>query len=277
MEVRYSLLLKKSLHDFKKNPVLLLPLVFTIFIGIFLFLIFFTQVIVFGYLNLSYETNLIKFIILLLIFIFIDIILLILSGALINSMYFGLLHAIITKKEALVKDMWNGASKFTILYSKFYLVKLLLFVVPISVLALLIFIGFLISKGTGIVFAFIFGAVLILYLLALWLLFTFGFLFFAPIMTKSRTNSVILLIKESLKYTRENLGHAVLTWLIVFVISLTITIANQILGFLIKVLPSISLVFVILTILLTVFAVLLIIWLKIFLFNSYFNYNLKNL
>lgn len=277
MEVKYGLLLKKSWNDFKKNLVLLLPVLFGFLFSLGFMLVVGLEVLLFIVAGLTPKANLIAFIGAAVIVGLVDLILLLLIGAAVGSMYIGLLNAVTTRKKAFAKDMWDGMRRFTSIYFKVEMIEISIFLVPLIILGLLIGLAFLVNTTFGIILALILGGLYLLYLIAAGFFVGFGFFFLHPIMSIGKSVSALDLIKQSLKYTRENLGHVVITWAIVFGINFAFNALYQLSTFPGRFFPLLYLIFLPFLIIFIVAGVVIGIWLKLFVFNAYFNLGLKKL
>ena len=275
MEVHYGLLLKKSWNDLKNNLVIFLPIVFVVIMAIAFILLVVLEVFAFisaGFIVKDLTIGLLGASILIG---FLDIILLILIAAIIGSMYLGLLNPIVNKKKAIVKDMWAGVNKFTAINFKVNMIKLSIFLLPLIILGLLTFLVFTLSKTAGIVLVVIFGILYFIYFIIAALVMVFGFLFLEPIISMDKIRSPIELMKMSLQYTRENLGHVGVTWIIIFFISSVIGGMVQLVSLPANIMPSLFLIFIPFIIIFYIVSMIVKAWLQIFLFNAYFNTKLK--
>jgi len=278
MTVKYGLLLKKSWQDFRKNLIVLLPILPAIIIFIVFGLFLVAQFILYQSLGLSMDVKVfgLNEILFISIFSIIDFFLLVIIGSILKAMSIGLINQAITKKKATSNDMWLGMKRYTgILFRFDFLVMILLFL-PLGILGLLIFLGFSINLGLGIAFAFIFGFIGILYLIAIALLLGFGFFFALPILTKTNVKSAIKLMKESFNYTKQNLTHVLLTWLIIVGIGLVLSIFKQIF-FAFALTPLMLLIMLPFILVYIVASIIVSSWLQLFLFNAYYNKDIKKL
>ncbi len=277
MEVKYGLLLRKSWYDLKHNLIIFLPLLYAILSMLGLGILAVLEYFLFRSLGFnlsaieSFNAGAITFLVVIGL---IDLVILFVVSYAIRAMYIGLLNGITTKKKATAQDMWNGMRRFTWLYLKVALVQFLLIFVPLIVAGAIIGGGFLINKVTGIIFAFLFGGIYALYLIAVLVILYFGLFFMGPIMSLGKTKSAINLIKESLKYTKNNLEHMLLTWVITFGINMAFSII-----FRIFIVSSTFFIFILIPIFVItiVGSIILSAWLQIFVFNAYFNAGLKKL
>ncbi len=284
MDVKYGLLLKKSWNDLKNNLVIFLP----ILVGFLLFLGFAIVVgleialaYLFGFSLSNIKAEIIKFLAFLIPLGIINFILLMFIGSASKAMYAGLLNKITNKGKANSSDLWEGIRKFTWLYFRTDWLLFFVYLLPALAVALLVGIAFFISKVFGVVLLILLGGILVLYLIAVSVITMFGLLFLAPVISTGKTNSAIEVIKQSLNYAKTNLGHVVLTWLILFLIALPF----QILGFVMRIPLQFGLIgglvwaipFVIGLVLIYTFSIILGTYLQIFTFNAYFNTNLKKL
>lgn len=274
MDVKYGLLLKKSWDDLKNNLIIFLPLVYSILLMIILGLIVAIEVIAFIYSGFSFSklATSVPMIASLVIVGLIDFILLMLMGSIVRAMNIRLLKDITTTKKAKANAIWYGVKKFTFLIFRLDLLKLVLIFGPLIILGLIVWGGFLIGKVTGIIFAVLFGGIGLLYLIAAGIALSIGICFLEPMMSQEKTNSAISLIKQALKYTKENLGHVFLTWIITFGISLVLQVIMRIMQFstllFIPLFLGLMFVFIIMGLIVSAY-------IQIFIFNSYLNKELK--
>src|SRR3989338_4697795 len=267
MDVSYGLLLKKSWQDLKQNPIAFLPILVYL-----LFIIGLTVLVIleFGiFWSLGYKTFAsflqsslgIKFLGIL--SFLIDFVILAIMGFAVQGMNLGLFNAITTKKKATKSDMWLGMRKFTFLLLRYSIILLLVLFVPVAMLIGLTALIFAASKIAGIIVGVLLGIISVIYFI--------GLLFFTPIASTGKSNSAIALIKETLRYSKNNLGHVFFTWLIIFAISVVLSIPY----YLSKLFPNViqwvvGIVYYLVSLVIGV-------WLGLFLFNAYFNSKSKKL
>lgn len=277
MEVKYGLLLKKSWKDMKNNLIIFLPLVFILLIMIAFVLLIILEIVSFMAAGLTAQNITPGLIAAGILVGLIDLLLLILVGAVIEGMYLGLLNPIVTKKKSNAKEMWNGVKRFTGINFKIYMVMLSIFLVPLIAAGILAGLGFLINKTLGIILAIVFGGLYLLYFITAILFVVFGFFFLGPIITESKSQFALGLIKQSLKYTKANLGHVLITWLIIFAINLPLNVLGRILSLPAQFLPVLFFAIIPILIIIWIIGIIINAWLRIFLFNAYFNSKLKKL
>src|SRR3989338_9465735 len=278
MDVRYGLLLKKSWNDLKSNLIIFLPLLYSLLFLIALAVIVGLEIGLFFLLGFALEQNWYfnPFIISYIIFFgIIDLLLLILIGSSIEGMYVGILNKAVTKNKALAQDMWGGFKNFTFVLFRVKLIQILLFIVPIFVLASLVLLAFLASKPLGIGLAIFFGLLGVLYVIILALIFSFGFFYLMPILSQTKINSAVALIKKSIMFTKENFGLVIIPWAITIGINLIIKIISEFISWPARIFPI--LVFLIIPFFIIGFIISIIVnaQLQLFLFNCYFNNNIK--
>src|SRR3989338_1277704 len=275
MDVSYGLLLKKSWQDLKQNPIAFLPILVYL-----LFIIGLTVLVIleFGiFWSLGYKTFAsflqsslgIKFLGIL--SFLIDFVILAIMGFAVQGMNLGLFNAITTKKKATKSDMWLGMRKFTFLLLRYSIILLLVLFVPVAMLIGLTALIFAASKIAGIIVGVLLGIISVIYFIGLILISIFGLLFFTPIASTGKSNSAIALIKETLRYSKNNLCHVFFTWLITFAISVVLSIPY----YLSKLFPNViqwvvGIVYYLVSLVIGV-------WLGLFLFNAYFNSKSKKL
>lgn len=279
MDIKYGLLLKKSWNDLKKNMIIFLPIVFAILFTIGFGIILLVEFLIFNFTFGFSKANFVDvgFLTSIIIVGIIDFIILLIISSAIKGMYIGLLNKITTKKKAYSKDMWEGMRKFTFVVFRIVIILLLTLLIPLVVFGLIIGAGFLASKMVGIVLAIIFGGIFLLYLIAWAIFFGIGLIFMNPVISLGKSYSAMDLIKKTLKYAKEHIGHVALTWLIIFVINAVVSILNQIVSLPGKLFPLLLIITIPLLVLLIIVRIVIEAWLKIFVFNSYFNKNLKKL
>ncbi len=276
MGIRYGLLLKRSWNDLKKNLVVFLPYLFSLLLALVFLLIVLIEGAIYYLLNMTPSTNIVGFIILLTIFILIDSIFIVFLWTLQNSMLIGILNAISTKKKATRSDMWLGMRKFTNLNFKLEMIEVSIYLVPLLFLGVLTALGFLVSKTLGMTLVVLFGIIYLLYLITAWAFVAFGWFFIYPILSIDKLNSPIKLIKYSLKYSKENLGHVVISWAITAGIGLVMNVVYQSGVFAVS-FPSLDFLFFPVVVIISIFSIIIYTWIRIFTFNAYFNKDMKKL
>jgi|GEM_PF-3217668 len=280
MNIQYGQLLKKSWEDLKKNYIIFLPLVygFLAFLGLGVLVVL--EVIFFKVLGLNLDLKLkvmpqLSTLVFLSLALLLDLCILILISISISSMGIELFTAIAKNKKATSQDMWNGLKKYTFLSFKIGLLKCTAVIIPLLVLTIIALLGFRVSKTVGIIGAIVVGLVALLIFVVLSLVITFGLFFIQPIMGVSENLEAIKLIKESMKYTKEHLSHVLITWVIIFGIGLGVEGIFRIMTLPFYLIDSISPILILIAIPLIFIGIFVLIvvnyWLKLFLFNSYFN------
>ncbi|MBS3152025.1 hypothetical protein J4230_01305 [Candidatus Woesearchaeota archaeon] len=271
MKIKYDLLLKKSWMGMKNNLIVFLPLVYSIALGLVFLIMMLLEFLLFIGLLPDPRVELIRFLYFAVPIGLIDILLLILLTSVINAMYINLLNLVSRDYKATNKDLLQGIKKYAYLYFKVQMIKFSIILIPILILGLIIFLGFLISKLFGLLLVVILGLILFIYIILASLFMVFGLLFLEPIMTTIKLSSAIELIKLSFKYAKNNYTHIFITWLIMFAINFVLSIIVEFTFF------SPFVILIIPIILLVIVRIVANIWLRIFLFNSYFNKNIKKL
>ncbi len=280
MEAEYGLLLKRSWSDLKNNLVIFLPVVFSIILAVFFGLLVILEVILFTHSGVDIKSNIPNFIVKLVITIFIDSILIILGYSLIGAMKIGILSAIMTRKKANANDMWVGLKRFTILNFNVNMIKISIFLVPLVLFGLIAAFGFMSSRRAGVILAVIFGLIYLFYAIIAGLVISIGLFFIQPIMSLGENKTALELMKRSLKHAKENMGHTIISWGIVFGINFSANIIYQILtlplrfGFLFPLLFFVAIPFILI---ITILFIAIEAFLRIFAFNAYFNKDIKKL
>ncbi len=111
--------------------------------------------------------------------------------------------------------------------------------------------------------------------MAIMLFFAFSLFFLNPIISLKKSSSVVALMKQSFIYSKENLSHLFTTWAIVFGIGLVFNSVNYGVGIPIKLMPFYILIPV--SLLLIVVKIIVDRWMKLFVFNAYFNSKIKGI
>ena len=282
MDAHYGLLLKKSWRDFKNNLIIFLPILFGILFVIGLLILVGLEIFIFAMLGVRSGGDWTPGLFVLAAIIgLIDLVLLILLGGAIEGMNIGLLNSIVSKKKATTKDMWSGMRRFTFPFIRYQLLMLAAYLVPVIVVAGLVLLALLASKVFAIVIGVIFVGIYILYFIALSLLIAIGLLFFLPMLSKGENSSVVQLVKQCLKYAKDNLSHVFFTWLIIFAINLVLGIPYNFTNFGLRFSSLMStpvlITLIALFVLFFIASMIIGLWLRIFLFNAYFNAELKKL
>ncbi len=276
-EVKYGLLLKKSWNDLRNNLVVFLPILMGILFTIGLAIIFALEFGLIYFLGWNIKTNIVGFISLVVLFCIIDCFLIIWIISMLKAMGVGLFKVAITTKKATTQDMWDGMRNYTGLYFRVILLLFLVYLLPVLLLGLLTLLGLLIGKTVGIIFGVVFGFILVIYFIALMLLLVFGLFFIEPISTTIKDRNATNLIRTSFKYTKENFGHVMLTWVITFGIGIITNILYQIVSMPMRFFPILFFFLIVPMLVIGIITIIINVWLKLFIFNSYFNYKIKKL
>lgn len=272
MEVKYGLLLKKSWNDLTNNLIVFLPMLMALLFCLGFLVVIGLEFLVFLAFGVSFkDTNISSWLIVLgLVFLIIDLFLALLVNGAVKGMMINLFNLVSTNKTASTKDMWNGMKKFTFILLRYNLFILLGIFIPLLILGLISGLVFLASKTAGMVLFVVLGTIYLLYLFAFIVIFSFGLMFFGPMLSASKSNSALELIKSCLKYSKENLEHVIITWFIVFAIGILLYLPRFFASFI----PNLYLRYPILFLFYIIsFAAGM--WLSLFVFNAYFNKNLK--
>ncbi len=184
--MEYGSLLKKSWNDLKNNLVIFLPLLLSLGFIISFGILVLAEVMLFFGLGLTFESNLFVFLLLGLLFGFIDLFLLIFIGAAVRASYTGLLNPISMKKKASVKDLSFGLKNYTSIYFKIYMIIISIFILPLFLIGILAPLSLLVSKGFGIGVLIILGSLYLLYFIAAAIFIVFGFFFLDPIVSLNK-------------------------------------------------------------------------------------------
>ena len=272
MNIHYGFLLKKSFNDLKNNPIIFLPIVFSILFTIILFLFIGLQIFAFLKLGLNFKSNIIESIMFWSVFGIIDLLLLILVQSLIKGMQIGLLRGIISKSKTSSSLMWLGMKSFYSIIFRTTLLKFFIVIIPVVVVLLLSYIFYLVNTTAGFIVLAILGVLYLIYLIVACLFLTFGLFFIDPITSINKNNSAINLMRESFNFSKKNLSHVLLTWVIVFAIIFGFQVVMKIIMLPFFLLP-IALIPVVIIFILG--SIVINHWFKIFIFNSFFNYKNK--
>ncbi len=273
--IRYGLLLKESWKDLTNNIIVFFPILVSIVLfltlGMIIVLEIFTLKIL-GFTLTKASLTSINFLVALGIIMFIDFILLLLIIAVVKGSEARIFNLIVNNKKADSGDAFTGIKQFTGIFFRLEVIKLLIIFLPLILLGLIGLLGFLVSKGLGIGLLIIFGIIGLLYLIAALVILGFGLFFVEPLISTGKTNSAVEGIKQSLGYTKDNLGHVLLTWLIVAGFNIALYLIFELFSLPFLFFPLIYIV------LMPIYFVLNIVvgtWLRLFIFNSYFNSKLK--
>lgn len=222
----YFKLLEKSWQQFRANPVLLLPSIFQIVLGLALLVVVFFEALVF---ILMYGTGLLKNpaimlsssagYMLLIFFIIIDIAFLLLLSVICRAMAFGMYKLVIAGKKATVDSMAHGSRMYFGRYLEFLILKSVLFVVPALAGALIILISSRLSPFLSIALTVIF----IMLYLGYAILLSLGMFFAEPILVYKK-GSAAEIVNQSISYTRSKLGHVFLSLLTLMILGVGVAL-----------------------------------------------------
>lgn len=220
--VNYSELLEKSYKSLKENYVLFTPIIISL--GLFIvFAILFAVELGILFMILSNKGTILKVLTvstflaspftlgLTLFFIVIDILILYALSSYIKGMYYGMYKEIVKTGTTSIDTMYKGGKELWIPFFKFSLIITALFLAPI----VLVYLSFFIDLKLTILL----GVLSLVY----YFVFSFGILFSQP-MIAIKKEPVWEIIKESLRYARDNKSHVLLTGVIVFGIYFVINI-----------------------------------------------------
>lgn len=232
MATMYFGLLKKSVHDFRKNPVLVLPVLLSMLL---LFLFFIVAVIelliylkIFGdglpvpwcFWDLYKSPAGLTFF---LFFTLVDCLLLLLAGSYVMSMQIGMYRDIIKKKKTSMESMLKFGRKYFWRCFQVSIIKTVFIIAPLIILWWISLLIFSSNPYTGLVVFTFFFVIFFFYLIVL----AFGFFFMGPIITDKKEQGWGL-VKESFAYTKKNIFTAIKAWLVIFLVGLIVGLVIQI-------------------------------------------------
>lgn len=278
MEINYGLLIKKSLLDMKNNLIVFLPLLYSLVFFIGFMIIIGVEVVLGFLLKLDFTNWPANTIIFLAVFGIIDFILLIYFVALNSSLYPKLVKEIVTKNSAKPGDINYGIKKFSWILFKLAILKLLIVFLPVIIFGAITLLTYLIGgKTAAVIVGVILGIIGLLYFIAAGLLVAFALFFATPILALEKTRSVIELLKISFKYSKENIKHVIITWLIILGISLGMRIISQTFSATLSIMPLMVLVLIPLILVLAIVQIAFMAWSQLFVFNAYYKRDIKKL
>lgn len=234
----YFKLLNESWSLLRKNPVLLLPLLisFLLLVGFIIFILI-QLIIVFASAGFSafYSPKeilmrLISFWPVLLIIAIADFFVLLAITAYVRAMQIGAYRDVVLQKKITPEKIFSYGKEYFKKYFFVNLLRLLLFL-P----AIIIFIAFLIAFAAFVFKLEIFSAT---FLAVTFLLFIFAIIYAAilafllyfldPVFSHQKLSERLSpweIIKTSFNYTKNNLGHVLLTWLVTLLVSVIVSVA----------------------------------------------------
>ncbi|MBI5393620.1 hypothetical protein HZA96_07175 [Candidatus Woesearchaeota archaeon] len=274
-KVQYGELLKKSYADLKQNPILFLPLLYGLVFMIIIVSIVIAEYFIYLSSGFSFEANMLQIIFLGIIFFIADIIVFLFGLAIITTMCLGLLKGVVNNKTVSNSDLWQSVKKYLWIYLKIIILRMLIILVPFLVLGIIALLFFLISKTAGLIIGGILLILFILFVLAAVIFMVFAFLFVAPIITTDKSQSAIEIMKQSYDYLKQDTGHVVITWAIMFGISLVVQVPIQIISAVSDFFPNLDIILMPILFILFLLSIIIGIYLQLFLFNAYYNKNLK--
>ena len=282
--VEYFSLLKKSWNDFRNNLVLFLPIIFGFLLGIGFLLLLGAEFFVFyAMFSASIIGNPLQIfssvvgVFLLVFFVLIDIIAGITLKAYTSSMLIGMYKEVIDRKKA-VTSMFVFGRRYFKQYFWVSLIKMLLIFVPFLVLAGICALAFLGNV--------IFGAIMSIFSFLLFIVYAaiigFGLFFIEPIIV-SENKTAWELIKNAFRYAKNNTGHVLMTWLVMFLVSIIVVGIFMFISWpisiaqigaeaaeLAAVSTSLTVISVIITIIQAIAQIIMQLTLGLFRFNAYF-------
>ncbi|OGM01986.1 hypothetical protein A3K72_01210 [Candidatus Woesearchaeota archaeon RBG_13_36_6] len=285
MSLSYLNILKKSWDGFKRNPVLILPLFvgLALFIGFLLvvglevlvFIIIFSKSVLSDPMSVLTST---KGILLIVFFSMTDLVFVWMISSYIKAMQIGMYLDVTKNQKTTSEAMFKYGKRFFKVYFKYQLAKFVMFIVPILVLASVVYLCYLASK----ILAIIIGVLALLLLLGYITFIGFGLFFIEPMIVTER-KGLVALLKQSVDYSMKNLGHVIITGGIIIIITMCVGLIMYVIkvpvSFFIKILEMAGsvgpIVFLyglgfLLEIIMGIVNVVLGIVLGLFVFNAYF-------
>ena len=227
----YFNFLKKSLNIFSKNPVLYAPFLLEILVTLpVIALLIITEVGIFSLIfKLSIESLNSPFAIFLIaLFFFIDVFAIIPIFSYFRAMKIGLYKEAVMLKKTSLDYMFFYGKKFFKTKLRITLLVALVFLIPLLFFGIVSGLFYLISPPLGRITAIITGTLFGIYSAVAGTIVYFSLFFINPIIT-SQDKPPIDLIKMSFDYTKANLSKAVITWLIILLFSISISLALAVL------------------------------------------------
>ena len=226
MSLNYLDLLKKSWEGFKENPVLILPLLISLFLFLGFVLVVGLElvvfIIVFSKEILSAPMLILKNpigIFLLVFFGIADMVFIWMISSYIKAMQIGLYGEVTKNKKVTADDMFKYGKQLFRIYFEYQLAKFVIFVVPILIFVSITYLCYLASK----ILAIFVGVLMFLLLLGYFVFVGFGLFFIEPIIVTEK-KSIIGLLKQSFNYSVKNFGHVIITWGITLVVAIGIAL-----------------------------------------------------
>jgi hypothetical protein len=278
----YGILLEKSWNELKNNLEIFLPLLYGL-----LFLVSFALLVVIeilGFVPFWPKVQMHRYLIWSLAGILgiADLILMTYIAAAVEAMYLGVLKKIMMKKKIIWMDLWDARKLYNYTLFKLNWLQAGILLIPAIVLACISGLFYLLSHTVGIAFGLVFLGIYFIYFILMLVVLGFGLYFAKPILSENKNLGAIELLKESMAYTRINLSHVILTWLIMFGITLALSSALNIVIGILSPLMIVAMIFVFAILPLFILAAIILrlgvdALLKIFLFNCYYFKDLKKL
>ncbi|MFH1316111.1 MAG: glycerophosphoryl diester phosphodiesterase membrane domain-containing protein [Candidatus Woesearchaeota archaeon] len=233
--VNYIDLFSKSWNGLKNNLVLFLPYLISLGLAILFFIILLIEAGIFIYaygiefnaitytqaIDLMQNTGLMVYLIF---FLIIDIIVWFLVNVYINSMYIGMCKEIMKNGKTNTSTMFQSGK---IYYKRILGVKIIKFLITSIPLLILILINLAIYLYINKILTLFTGLISLILFFVYALAISVGFFFVSPTIAE-KSGKVLDLVKESFNYAKKNLGHTIITLLILVGIGLVIGIIFQI-------------------------------------------------
>lgn len=283
--IDYFGLLKKSLDDFLKNPILLMPILVGVVIGLGIFFVmaieFFVLFLVSGAAIFTDPKLLLSIqgISLMIFFVLLDLILIILVRAYTTGMQIGMYKDIMLYQKTTIKNMFDYGKLYVMRYFKVVLILTAITLLPFMILAGISASAFLASMPAGIIASILSALIFFPYILFITI-----FLYFIDPIFVSQDKHAMEIIKSTFAYTKNNFTHVAITLGVSALTGLAVVIAlflvllplNGVIGFsqaLGKAAPIAVLFKFMSQMVSTAVQVVLGIVIQLFIFNSYFTKN----
>jgi len=220
--ISYKSLLLDSWTKFKKNLVLVLPtLLGVLFIMGFVSLLAIEAVVIWAFSKGSFSLEtifILKNLPFLIVFGIIDFIALLLISSYVRAMEIGMLMDITKKGRTSTKNMFLYGKKMMLKYLKVFLLLILIVYVPLAGIAGILYALYALFNLSQVIVIAAISVILLILLVLSWFLF-----FIEPIIFLKKDNPWAI-IKSSFGYTKKNFKHALITWGIVFLVMIAVSI-----------------------------------------------------
>jgi hypothetical protein len=215
--IDYAHLMSKSVQQLFHNPIIFLPLLPALGLGLLIGAFILLQIGGSSYFfpNLWSVPSMMY----IALFGLLDFMLLLSLQTYIASMYLGIIQPIVRGKKATSKDMWQAGKKYFVNLFYYSIIIFLLFLIPLGALGSIILLLSMLSLVASIITGIFFLLLFIIYIMLL------GFSqYFAIPLLAQHNYKALTLVKKSITYFRNNASHVIITWALAITISIGINI-----------------------------------------------------